>query len=192
MCLPGVHVTIPYVRAVPTQRQHSTVQVEILRELHHTVYNDSSLSVSPAMSSLNSVFKAQCTCTIGELKQQGLIEPSNSPWSFPVILVKKKDGSLCFCVDYRQLNHVTRKVSYPLAWVDDALEALADMKWFSTLDLQSGCWGVKLDKMSQEKIAFFLLGAVSGSSRSCRLVYAMPQPHSRSSCSKYWQDCPGK
>ena len=91
---------------------------------------------------------------IGEMKQQGLVEPSNSPWSSPVVLVKKKDGSLRFCVDYRQLNHVTCKDSYPLQRVDDALETLAGMKWFSTLDLQSGYWQVKLDKISKDKTAF--------------------------------------
>ena len=69
--------------------------------------------------------------------EQGLIEPSNSPLSSPVVIVKKKDGYLHFCVDYCQLHYMTRKDSYPLPRVDDALEALASMKWFSTFDLRS-------------------------------------------------------
>lgn len=67
---------------------------------------------------------------------------------------EKKDGSLHFCVDYQQLNHVTHKDSYPLPRVDDALEALAGKKWFSTLDLRSGYWQVKLDEMCKEKTPF--------------------------------------
>ena len=62
-----------------------------------------------------------------------------SPWASNVVLVKKKDGSLRFCVDYRQLNSITIKDSYPLPLIDNCLNALAGSSWFSTLDLRSGC-----------------------------------------------------
>ena len=87
-----------------------------------------------------------------EMKQQGLTELSNCPWSSPVVLVKKKRQVPY--VDYRQLNRVNRMILYPLPQVDDALEALTGMKWFSTLDLRSGYWQLKLDEMSKEKPAF--------------------------------------
>ena len=70
--------------------------------------------------------------------QQGLIEPSISPWSSLIVLVKKKGGELQFCIDYRRLSAVTQKDSYPLPRIDDTLEALSGMQLFSTLDLWSG------------------------------------------------------
>ena len=91
---------------------------------------------------------------IGRMKQNGIIEPSASPWASPVVLVRKKDGSTRVCVDYRKLNDVTKKDSYPLPRIDESLEALAGNKWFSTLDLRSGYWQVRLDSDDKEKTAF--------------------------------------
>ena len=91
---------------------------------------------------------------IKEMKELGVIEPSTSPWSSSIVLVGKKDGSTRFCVDYRKLNDVTHKDSYPLPCIDDTIEALAGAEWFSTLDLKSGYWQVPLDDAAKEKTAF--------------------------------------
>ena len=86
--------------------------------------------------------------------QEGIIEPSNSPWASPVVLVKKKDGSLRYCIDYRKLNAVTRKDSYPLPRIDESLDTLKDARYFSTLDLASGYWQIELSEDAKQKSAF--------------------------------------
>ena len=83
-----------------------------------------------------------------------VIKPSSSPWSSPIIMVPKKDGTFRFCVDFRHLNEVTIKDAFPLPRVDETLESLGGARYFSTLDLASGYWQVELDPESQPKTAF--------------------------------------
>jgi len=91
---------------------------------------------------------------VRDLLDRGLIEPAHSAWSSLVVLVRKKDGSWQFCVDYRKLNSVTIQDTYPLPRIDESLDALAGSKYFSTLDLLSGYWQVPLSPDTQEKAAF--------------------------------------
>ena len=98
--------------------------------------------------------KMEIESQIQTMLEQDVIKVSSSPWSSPVVLVKKKDGTTRFCVDYRKLNAVTRKDSYPLPRIDDALDALSGSKYFTTLDLQSGYHQVAMDTDSIEKTAF--------------------------------------
>ncbi|GFV67985.1 hypothetical protein TNCV_1872671 [Trichonephila clavipes] len=89
-----------------------------------------------------------------EMQENDIIEPSSSPWESPIVLVRKKDGFTRFCVDYRKLNDVTKKDSYPLPRIDDTLDTLSGHKWFSTLDLKSGYWQVEIHPEDREKTAF--------------------------------------
>ena len=75
--------------------------------------------------------------------EAGVIELSSSPWAAPTVLVKRKDGSWHFCVNYHHLNCVTCKDSYPLPRINDALDRIAGSSWFNSLDLCSGCWQVE-------------------------------------------------
>ena len=74
----------------------------------------------------------------------GAICPSQSPWCNAVVFVRKKDGTLCFCVDFCQLTAHTKKDSYPLPRIQKALESMAGSAHFSTIDFKSGFLQVKM------------------------------------------------
>lgn len=81
----------------------------------------------------------------------GVIEPSRSPWAAPVVIAPKKDGGLRFCVDYRELNKVTKKDVYPLPRIDDTVDALNGAQFLSAFDLLSGYWQVGVAQEDREK-----------------------------------------
>ena len=91
---------------------------------------------------------------INQLLEAQVIRESCSPYASPIVLVKKKDGSLRMCVDYRQLNSKTRRDAFPLPRIDESLDALSGARWFSTLDLASGYNQVPVAEKDKQKTAF--------------------------------------
>ena len=83
--------------------------------------------------------------------EKGIIQESVSSWSSPVVLVKMKDGSYRFCVDFRKVHKVTKVDSFPMPLVADALDSLAGAGVFSTLDLKNGFWQIQMQQNSQQK-----------------------------------------
>ena len=79
-----------------------------------------------------------------EMVEVGVIRRSFSPWASAVVLVRKKDGGLRFCIDLCKLNKRTIKDGYSLSRIEDTLDCLHGAVWFSTLDLKSGYWQVEL------------------------------------------------
>ena len=98
--------------------------------------------------------RAKVEALVEEMLGNGIIDHSTSPWASPIVLVAKQDGSTRFCVDYHHLNAITKLNEFLLPQVDDSLDVLSGMKYFSTLDLATGYWQVGMSSDSKEKIAF--------------------------------------
>ena len=86
--------------------------------------------------------------------KEGVIEPASSEWASPVVLVPKPDGSMRFCVDYRRLNALTIRDSYPLPRMDECIDSLGDAQLFSTLDCNSGYWQIPVEPSDRDKTTF--------------------------------------
>ena len=84
----------------------------------------------------------------------GAIHPSQSPWCNAVVLVRKKDGSLHFCIDFWRLNAKTKKDSYPLPRMQETMESMVCTRYFSCMDLKSGFWQVKMSEKARQYTAF--------------------------------------
>ncbi|GKB23850.1 putative nucleotidyltransferase, ribonuclease H, partial [Tanacetum coccineum] len=89
-----------------------------------------------------------------ELLERGLIRPSVSPWGALVLFVKKKDGSMRLCIDYRELNRITVRNMYPLPRIDDLFDQLQGAKFFSKIDLRSGYYQLRVKEQDISKTAF--------------------------------------
>ena len=114
----------------------------------HDIYTDGSTPIRQRPYRTAPAQRDEITKHIYTMLEADIIEPSTSPWASPVVLVKKKDGSTRFCVDYRKLNAITKKDSYPLPHIQESLDLLGKTQFFTTLDLFSGYWQVQMANAS--------------------------------------------
>ena len=103
---------------------------------------------------LPGAYREEVQAQITEMLEHGVIRPSNSPWASPLVCVRKSDGKLRLCVDYRKLNAITIKDSYPLPKIDQILDSMSNSAFFSTLDLHSGYWQLPMRQCDIPKTAF--------------------------------------
>ncbi|KAJ8364905.1 hypothetical protein SKAU_G00137360 [Synaphobranchus kaupii] len=118
-------------------RDEDCTQTELVQ---HTINTDTAQPVRLRPHRMSPAKRLVAEEKVKEMAAAGVIEPSDSPWAAPVVLVQKKSGEWRFCVDYRRLNSATTKDSYPLPRIDEALDHISGSSWFSSLDLRSGYW----------------------------------------------------
>jgi hypothetical protein len=102
--------------------------------------------------------KDEMSKQVESMLEKNVIRKSHSPWNSPVILVKKKNGKFRFCVDFRKLNDITVKDSYPLPFIDETVDSVSGAMYFVTLDFANGYWHIELDEQDKEKTAFTING----------------------------------
>jgi len=91
---------------------------------------------------------------IEKMLKQGVITKSSSPWNSPIVLVKKKDGTFRFCIDFRGVNAATCKDTYPLPRISEILDDLGDATFFSTFDMAAGYWQIEVHPEDRPKTSF--------------------------------------
>ena len=91
---------------------------------------------------------------ISDMLSQGVVEPCNGPWASNLVMVVKKNGKRRVCTDFRRLNKMTIKDSYPSPDIKQTLAQLSGKKYFSSFDAQSGCWQIPIEENSRDYTGF--------------------------------------
>jgi hypothetical protein len=151
-------VVLPEVQAVVDQFKHLFAEPSALpprRACDHRIPlipGAQPVAVRPYRYS--PALKTEMETQVSDMLQAGLIQPSFSAFSSPVLLVRKKDGTWRFCVDYRLLNALTVKSKFPIPVIDELLDELSLARWFTSLDLRAGFNQIHLAPGEEHKTAF--------------------------------------
>jgi hypothetical protein len=146
---------IPIVREFPDVFPDELPGVPPEREVEVTINVlpcTSLLTQSPYRMAL--AILAKLKIQLQELLNKGFVRLSSSPWGAPVLFVKKNDGTLRPCIDYRQLNKVTIKNKYLLPWIYDLFDQLKGARVFSKIDMRSGYYQLRIKELDVAKTAF--------------------------------------
>ncbi|XP_075719715.1 uncharacterized protein LOC142760414 [Rhinoderma darwinii] len=122
--------------------------------IEHAIHTRGAVPVRERYRSIPPALYQEVKDLIQKMLEGQVIRESTSPWAAPIVLVRKKDGTLRFCIDYRRLNACTHRDAYPLPRVEESLTALRQAQYFTTLDLASGYWQVPVREEDKEKTAF--------------------------------------
>ena len=120
----------------------------------HTIETGAAFPTRQHPYRLPQAYKGVVQEELKEMLAEGIVEPSASEWAAPIVLVRKKDGSFRFCVDYRKLNSVSRADAYPMPRMDELIDNLGQAQFITTLDLTRGYWQVPMAEVSRAKTAF--------------------------------------
>ena len=124
------------------------------RLVNHQIITEDALPVKSKYRWVPAAWDKEVEEQVREMLKNGIIRPSSSPWNSPIILVKKKDNSMRFVCDFRGLNNVTKKDTYPLPHIRDIIDKMQDAKYWSTLNAAGAYWSMPLNENDKEKTAF--------------------------------------
>ncbi|MCP3662607.1 MAG: DDE-type integrase/transposase/recombinase [Gammaproteobacteria bacterium] len=125
-------------------------------DVEHTIDTGDAAPIRQRPYRIPASQQAEVEKQFAEMAEAGVVEPSSSPWSSPLVIVPKKDSSARLCVDFRRLNAVSRKDVFPLPLIQDVLDRLSGAKLFTSLDMQSGYWQLKVAEKDRPKTAVVL------------------------------------
>jgi hypothetical protein len=170
---PAMSVELSTVEAQTPMPGLENVKERLLKDYHDTVTNDPPTELPPERNHTHAIElladtppvnkhqyrltwseKEELNKQVKELLTQGFIRESSSPFNAPILFVKKKDGTLRMCMDYRSLNNFTVKNRFPLPLIDDILDSIGSAKVFSKLDLMSGYFQIRMNESDITKTAF--------------------------------------
>lgn len=126
--------------------------------VEHEIVTDGAKPIKQRQYPLSEVVRQHMNRELDEMIRLGVVQPSSSAWSSPILMVRKTSGEYRFCFDGRRLNEVTKKDAYPLPRVDDILNHLKNVKYLTSIDLKSAFWQIPLEASSREKTAFSVPG----------------------------------
>ncbi|CAF1257181.1 unnamed protein product [Rotaria sordida] len=144
----GQLISIPYVE--PTSINYPALLVQ---QITLPPYSQQLVDITCQVTNANNLIFEPYEQT-QKLLERGQIEESTSPWSSPIVLVKKKDKTMRFCIDYRRLNAITIKDAFPLPRIDEIFDQLSDATYYTKFDFKSGYFQVPLSKEDRPKTAF--------------------------------------